>query len=424
VKNQFTATVKSIIILALAALAVYQVSRLWLVELMDGNFFFYLQARFPQAVPDGQSAFTRPYRIVSGDGEIFEIRYSGIGGSEEWIFGENAIRAVLRDGNSVFRPDFGQPDYSYVLARPVLIYEYAFDMCAETFARALGLRNADVLTSGSLASGSFETFRAIAITPPDAENADLHMWVIASDGRIGQFMARNASAFQFAIPPVNPDGLHFIATTDGFLPQIPPGGFVYNRITAENPFRDPRGLITLSYSRSQVEPFFDNPAAIVPSARDAYTFTTRNTMVRYLENAVLEYTSFRTVGHAAQGSFMGNFSAALAFISSDPHVTNEIFLRNHEQRGRGHIFFFDYVIDNWPLVLTEEWATGQICTDPLFSPIEVTVEYGRVTRYRRLAYIFDTAEPARKNPDIPDEFFSLGFPISGDPEISLSVILE
>ncbi|MCL1877392.1 MAG: hypothetical protein FWF80_00895, partial [Defluviitaleaceae bacterium] len=80
--TKFFTTMKSFIIIGLAALAVYQVSRLWLVELMDGNFFFYLQARFPQAVPDGQSSFTRPYRIVSGGGSerLFGIRYSGIGG--------------------------------------------------------------------------------------------------------------------------------------------------------------------------------------------------------------------------------------------------------------------------------------------------------------------------------------------------------
>lgn len=411
---------KSFIIIGLAALAVYQVSRLWLVELMDGNFFFYLQARFPQAVPDGQSSFTRPYRIVSGGGSerLFGIRYSGIGGSEEWIYGENAIRAILQSGSFD-----GETEFSSILEPPILIYEYAFDMCAETFARALGRRNADLLTDAGI-----ETFRAIAIRPPDPQTPLLTAYFI-SDTRAWRFtmplsVPRQTDEFAFQVRSANPAVLHFIATPDGFLPQIPPGGFIYNRVATENPFRDPQGLFRITHIRRQVEPFFDNPSVIIPSAREVYTFTTRNTMIRYLENAVLEYTSFRTFGRTAQGNFMDDFSAALAFIASDPHVTNEVFLQNHEPRGRGHIFYFNYVIDNRPLVLTEEWSTGANCTAPLLSPIEITVEYGRVTRYRRLAYTFTIAEPARINPDVPDGFFSLGFPISSADEIWLSVILE
>lgn len=419
-KPKTLATIKSLIILALAALAVYQVSRLWLVELMDGNFFFYLQARFPQAVPDGQSAFARPYRIVSGDGTRFEIRYSGIGGSEEWIYGENAIRAVLRGGSPLRPPDM--PNRPIRPGQPVLIYEYTFDMCAETFARALGLRNADLLTNEGI-----EAFRAIAISPPDVHTTlqVLNLWVLCQNQVWRQFTLPHAGAHEFEIPPVNTGGLHFVHTTDGFVPQIPPGGFIYNRIATENPFRDPQGLFRNSHIRRQVEPFFDNPAAIIPDMpMGIYTFTTRNTLVRYLENAVLEYTSFRTIARAAPESFMADFSAALAFIASDPHISSqEVFLRNYETRGRGHIFFFDYVIDNRPLVLTDEWPTGENCTDPLRAPIEVTVNYGRVSRYRRLAYTFSVAEPARKNPAAPDEFFSLGFPISGADTIELAVLL-
>ncbi|MCL2355746.1 MAG: hypothetical protein FWC70_01140 [Defluviitaleaceae bacterium] len=410
--------IKSAIILVLAALAVYQVSRLWLVELVDGNFFLYLQARFPNAVPDGQSAFTRPYRIVRGNGDVFEIRYSGIAASDEWAFGQNALRSVLRSGVFVDEPNV--PPLKIISGRPVLVYEYAFDMCVETFAKALGRRNADLFTNAGI-----ETFNTIAIRPPDPQMPEpiLNLWVI-SDARIWHFFLPNAVGYEFEIREPNPFTLNFTASENGFVPQIPHGGFVYNRIRAENPFRDPQGLFRVSYIRNRVEPFFDNPSAIVPSMREVYTFTTRTTMVRYLENAVLEYTSFRTLGRTAQSYLMADFSAALAFIASDPHIANqEVFLRNHEPRGRGHIFFFDYVIDNRPLVLTETWPTGQNCNDPLLSPVEITVEYGRVTRYRRLAYTFHIAEPARKNPTPPDEFFSLGFPISGSPEIELSVLL-
>ncbi|MDR0271828.1 MAG: hypothetical protein LBI27_00725, partial [Clostridiales bacterium] len=122
--TKIIAYVKSFLIIALAGLAVYQVSELWLVGLTNRSFFLYLQARFSGSAPELQSAFARPYRIVSGAGDgLFEIRYSGIADSDEWDFGETALRAILQSGVFV-----GMSETEKVLARPVLIYEYAFPM--------------------------------------------------------------------------------------------------------------------------------------------------------------------------------------------------------------------------------------------------------------------------------------------------------
>jgi len=92
-------TIKSILIIALAILAIYQVGQLWLVNLTNRNFVLYLQSMFAPSAPDGHRAFAQPYRIISGDGNgIFEIKYSGIAESEEWIFGEEKINEILRNG--------------------------------------------------------------------------------------------------------------------------------------------------------------------------------------------------------------------------------------------------------------------------------------------------------------------------------------
>ncbi|MDR0273150.1 MAG: hypothetical protein LBI27_07540, partial [Clostridiales bacterium] len=328
--------------------------------------------------------------------------------------GETALRAILQSGVFV-----GMSETEKVLARPVLIYEYAFPMTSENFSQALGQRSVYVLSDVA-------SFNAAAIHPPD-ENNLLRVFFI--DGtRIWEFELQigtrrhSAENFQIEIVPANPERMHFIATANGFIPSATQGGFSYNVVSVENPFRDAHGLFTLSHIRNRVEPFFDNPASIIPgiSVDNVYTFSTRNTMVRYLENAVLEYTSYRAVASSSQINFMSDFSAALAFAME--HGSQEIYLRSYERRGRTHVFRFDYVIDNRPLVLTEDWHTGFYCTDPLRSPVEVIADNGRVVRYRRLAYTFSSGGIVWKDLPDPDEFFILGFPISRGPAIELEAL--
>jgi hypothetical protein len=406
---------KSILILCLAALTVFQVHQLWLVNLTNRNFFIYLQARFAANAPDGQSAFARPYRIVYGAGDgVFQMLYSGIADSEEWVFGETVLQAVLQHGSVISQP-------ADIFSRPVVIYEYAFPMCADIFTKALGQRR------NTLKNNGIESFRSIVIQTSGLDEQNLNIFFIGEQNVLGFSLSDIRETLE--ITPVPPNKFHYTRTNAGFVPNAPDGGFSYNAVNVENPFRNPQGLLTRSHIRSMVEAFFDNPATIIPgtSVDGIYTFSTRNAMVRYLENSVLEYTSYRTIGRTASENFMADFSAALDFVGKDPNVINEIYLRNHETRGRAYVFRFNYVIGNHPLVFTEEWFTRSRCNDPLTAPIEVIVDRGRVVRYRRIVYTFSAGGLAWK--DLPDTnaSFPLGFPISpndSDDVIELALIRQ
>jgi len=427
-KERIFASAKSVLILALAALAVFQVGRLWLFDITNRNFFLYLQARFPPSAPDGQQAFARPFRIITGAGDgVFEIMYSGIGESQEWEFGERALAAVLRGGSPVIRPNFAQAAVPDMLARPVFLYEYTFDMCAETFARALGQRNASLLTNEGL-----HEFRSVAIQPPSEDDASLQVFFIGRNNRVWQFALLPgtrrfpAEDFEIEILPVSQNGKHFTAGDGGFIPQIPPEGFAYYTVVAENPFRNPQGLFTLTDIRPLIEPFFNNPATIIPSMSgvdNIITFSNLNTMVRYHEAYVLEYSSYRTIGREASANLMADFSVALAFVDADPHVINEFFLHSYELRGREFVFRFNYVINNLPLVFTGPWYSATHCRDPLLAPIEVVVDHGRVVRYRRIVHNFHLGTPAWADAIEGDYPFTLGFPISKDSQISLTAMV-
>jgi hypothetical protein len=416
---------KSVLIVALAGLVIYQVSQLWFVDLTNRHFFPYLQARFPTAVPDGQNAFARPFRVIGGAGDgLFSVRLNGIETSLEWAFGENALDAVLQSGTFVGKSEI---DAERVLGDTVFVFEYAFEMCVGNFSEAMGRRNSTVLEG-------VERFVSVAVQPPREGEPTLraffmrenYMWEFSL--QLGT--RRHAEEDFLAVPPsILPTMKHFIFVEDGpgalnFIPIAPRGGFAYAPLIAENPFRDAHGQLTLSM-RSQLESFFSNPATIIPSvSRDnIYTFSDRNTVVRYLENHVLEYSSYRTLARTTP-DLLDDFSAALAFVQDDELVINEIYLRNYEQRdGREHVFWFGYVINNQPLILTREWFTGANCTDPLFAPIVVVVENGRVVRYRRIVYTFRSEALVWKSTTLfpVDRYFSLGFPIGTGTNIELEV---
>ena len=386
--------VKSILILMLALIALYQVSELWLVALTNRNFFLYIEARFPAAVPDGQSAWILPYRLFFGTGcGRYRVRYSGIENSHEWVFGSFAVSQILSGG--VYAGEVSHHGLMDISGgRPLLVYEYSFPMHGETFARALGGRR------GGFPSGSpVTTFTSVTLLPPAGGMDEPLICAFFWNGSVFSHFTLSLDTrrfdlydFLFEAVEIEEGELYFTRSETGFSPVLPEG-FAFAAVYVENPFHNAFGLLHLSTIRPRIEHFFDNPATILPGpSRDVYTFSNINVMVRYLLFDVLEYTSFRPIGRTAPANLVSDFSAALAFVQSDPYVINEIYLVGYEVRGGNHVFSFGYVLDNFPIVLDVARLTMPDCREPLASPIEVTVSHGRVVRYRRLAQTFHTSD--------------------------------
>ena len=419
IKKAFSAF-KTILILVLAVVAVYQVSELWLVALTNRNFFLYIEARFPAAVPDGQNAWIMPRRIISGSGDgRYTIRYSGIEDSVEWAHARFALSRILARGEHVGILDYPGTSWAYS-NRPHLILEYSVPIQIETFASALGQRRSRA-TSGT----ALTAFDSVTLVLPEGSG---NGWITAifrdrvSEWRFVLNLGTNRNPtqdFLFNMPEINPDALYFIRAAGGLSPVMP-YEFAYNAVYSHNPFQNAYGLLHLSTIRPRIEHFFDNPATIIPGpSREVYTFSNINVMVRYFQYDVLEYTSFRPIGRTAPANLVADFSAALAFLQYDPYVINEIYLSGYEARGGEHVFRFGYVINNFPMVMERSWQTEPECRDPLLAPIEVTVSHGRVIRYRRIAHSFGISDEIVYFDQTTSTLQNLGFPISGERVIYL-----
>jgi|GEM_PF-524001 len=421
--------IKSLIIFALAVLTVYQVSTLWFVNITNRNFFAYFEARFATSAPDGLGRFVQPKRIIStyGDG-VFAINYMHIDYSDEWEYTTRAIEAVLRNG--IFS-HAAALDFDVLLNRPSLIFEYAFDMDPAIFANAFNLRTGVVLTNQGIAH--FNTF---VIQPPMQDDNTLRIHFIhgqqAFTYTLSQTGRRDPSnIFPFEMQPVSTEGLNFKqhgTQTSLILVPHAPRSVIARPIMVINPYENQFGALHLSFIRNRVEPFFDNPATINfgVSADGIYTFNNLNTVVRYLATHVIDYTSFRPIGRTTSTTFIDDFSSALSFIHDDVYMINDFYLSSFETRGRENIFRFNFVIENFPLVMPP-WPTGANCNNPLITPIEVVVDNGRVVHYRRLAFNF-IADTDRNNffnllalrqEYGEDIIFSLVYPISTEPSLKI-----
>jgi len=142
----------------------------------------------------------------------------------------------------------------------------------------------------------------------------------------------------------------------------------------------------------RVAVFFSNPAAINPIVSgDVWLYRDVNTVVRYYVTHVLEYNNYRALDRSIPSNFVNNYLAALQFIEQDQLVTNESYLLNFRQEGGQYVFYFNYVVDNIPLVMPQNWPQNAA----LSQPIIVTAEHGTVVRYRKLAFNF-TADETRQ----------------------------
>ena len=414
IKHQYIPIVKSLIIIGLAALSVFLTARLWLVHIPNHNFVPYVRARFASTVPDEASDLVRPFRIVQGSGDgYFSVLYRDIQSSDQWYYGEQIIADVLQNGNFIGQTE---TDMMRILDAPIIIYQYAFNMRATVFAEAFGPRMSAVLVGSGIPQ-----FDAVAIHVSDEGDNTLNIFFIG-ETYTWEFALLN-SVFELDIPSASENVHHLVFVDYRFVSRLT-RHFTHSPVSFTNPYRDHAGQLNLSHIRGQISHFFANPATINQgvSAGGVYTFSNLSTVVRYMPWDVIEYTSFRTISRSSPTSFVTDFSAAFAFVSSDPNIRNDFFLAGYEDLGRERVFWFGYTVGNFPIRLTEYWHTGPECANPLIHPIEVTVDNGRVIRYRKIVYNFAPDPGHVSMASVGDG--ELSFPLEGRSRLRTHIALQ
>ncbi|MCL2420294.1 MAG: hypothetical protein FWD03_00405, partial [Defluviitaleaceae bacterium] len=284
--------------------------------------------------------------------------------------------------------------FDTLLARAGYIFEYTFPMEAEWFTHGFNQRSDLLVTSG------MGSFRQVIIHPPDYSRNDAAIFFLCESGYAYEFSVispdSGADIFEHVIAH-EAIGAYYLFTElpwgRQFLRQ---GEFVFKGIEVVNPYLDPHGNFHLDFIQGQVAGFFSNPGVIRPTVgSDVWIYRDVNTVVRYYAANVLEYISYRAIDRNIPSSFENDFASAVQFLERDHLVINETYLADFREEEGQRIFYFNYVIDNTPLVMAQ--GQGWLRDFQLRYPVVVTVSHGTVIRYRKLAFNFRVNEDVQIN---------------------------
>ena len=378
--------VKSVLIILLAVLTVYQTGVLWLVNLTNQSFLFNMLPFLNQElISESANRLVVPRRIILAhpDGR-FSVQYNDMEGARE--YGDKVLSHLFQGGSFVnSRPFTYQMDeflanYQHA-PNPIYIYEYAFPMKAEWFTQGFGQRG------NFLSSRIAAAFRRVIIVPPKYGEPNASVFFLCEEGYIHEFIVRppNIGDFDTNVPG-DFLGFDYIWAGEQFIRH---GEFFFNGIHVTVPYADTHGGFTLHFVQDQVSHFFSNPAAIQQIIdRNVWIYRDASTVVRYYDANVLEFISYRAIDRNAPTSFVNDFSTAIQFIDRDPNIINDTYLADFRANGSQTIFYFNYVINNTPLVMPQNWPWSGHLPHPLI----VVVDHGTVVNYRKLALNFITNE--------------------------------
>jgi hypothetical protein len=251
---------------------------------------------------------------------------------------------------------------------------------------------------GRAFSDELTHINAIAFLPSMEHQDETIVWLLDEES-----MSMSGYTVPMALPPVTggpPSSDQVIIYNSSVLSGLDLGnrnifiagfteeGYRYPILNIVNPYAETELL--MGVIEQHINVFFDNPSAkrSFMGEHNVYTFADTTTVVRYFQNNVLEYSRYR-IGIGEVG-LIGSFNVALNFIESDDHIVDEFFLAGFKQIDDEYVFYFDYIIENLPLILPEEYVGSDLPSGhtSINHAIEVTVREGLVVNYRKIVYNF------------------------------------
>jgi len=381
--------IKPAVIICLVISAVYLTEQLWFEKISSHNYLPSFISGFGYA-PAQSGANTdflaMPERMVTGvGGGAYSIKYNGLQGSAAKTACDAVIDAALKNGSAGALTAL---DWPLILSRPGFLYQYAFNMPSDAF--VLRFKQKNIALTSKIGS-----FTDIAVYPVDSSVSG----VIFIDGAgrrafgcqisDGQLAAQLSAALDSAR---RADSFLYISTSQGgsdnpgvniFVPQSA-SPHSYAHLAISNPYSGPGGVLYKNII-PLIGIFFDKPSSQWANNPDNYTFSDGSNFVRYLPNDVLEYDNYSVPDTSADTAFADAYAAALAMIAADKTVANDYFLAAYDQSGASRVFSFDYAVDDFPILIPDTLASDI----GLKHIIEVTVQNGRVVKYKKLAYNFN-----------------------------------
>ena len=379
--------VKTVFLSCLIALALFQTQELWFRNMSRGFFATFAVQAAPGA--DYGAYFVAPSRMLTSLGNNrFAVQYNP--GTIQHLASLFADAAASPPVVNEITPE--------LFAGRSIIYYYNFNMPTWAFLQHFGIEHRVPL----------EYFNQILIVPQLATNlVHIHFigeYVVSYTITTGANAALNnhiqsthrdfgGATFYY----VSSSLMGFAFDTNLFLPRWRGNALPYNPISVSPAFSG-----DLMEIGQNISFFFDSPNVVRSDNRDGVlVYGDFNTVVRYYNN-VLEYTNHRR--GTVVGDLLSDFDVAMDFISRDTNIKNPIILQGFTSGDSYTTFYFDYVIDNFPVMLVDA---------PQKHWLQITVNHGHVTNYRKIALnLYQTQSIRYQHTDIITLVNNLGVGIN------------
>ncbi|MBR1442929.1 MAG: hypothetical protein IJ583_05280 [Firmicutes bacterium] len=382
--------IKNYIIIFFVLLAVYQTGTLWFEDFSSHSFFYTFMSANDHATYEEIKYTLDCIMISAGNGEYIK-RGNDIYESEYKAVFDNAVKECVTNGTYSGIKDGKIIDE--VLSGKCGVYKYDYKFEKGDAAKLFGMEASKFKNIGS--------FDMIII---EADNNVPERMRVAffddddSERKAYLFELKNNDIIKECYDVINDfeikeNELYYISSEKNGLRLFEKNVFVpkssdekeFCDIEVKNVFEEDGSVLLMTLEKN-IDNFFDNPAIKWSSTvNNVYTYSDENTVVKYYTNGILEYSNYKNTSESGSRDFYEDYMTAISFMLKDTNIKNEYYLSGYKKDSDKTIFEFNYKINDMPIIMSDDMKneTG------MENMIEVTVSGGNVSKYKRVAYIFE-----------------------------------
>lgn len=377
---------ENIWIVILVILAIYQTNVLWLRETSSQNFIELLwnTPTKQEQEADGNVLLATRYAVGEGDG-IYSVYYPNDRGQSVFLEEANdVLKEILSDKNVMFENNVA--NWVEILDGVSVVLQYDFLVDGEAY-----------LTHYSDLKEKSDPiyFDYIAIVPAQYLGGETSAYFVNS--QTNESICYSTRKSQLAVNfrntlKRNEEELTYIATAQKtssllwrnlFLPQWAELPYYYASLVQTPVFLE-KEMVSQREVEQIAKGFFWNFSVDWSSSDELgnFLFSDHETVVKYFPKMqVLEYYNYASYGgnDLQDIGLLEGYQIACDFLKNDSSLSTNVYLANIRKKNEETIYYFDYAVDNLPIIFSEAVKNDMMSE----YAIEITIKNGSVKNYRR-----------------------------------------
>ncbi len=379
---KYIGKIQNILIIILCISATYELSHLWFINLSNGHSIYSKQEK-SVVQEEYKQDFVSPMRILNGTSyNTFDVLYEG----DVYDSITQTYFEILRLGSDKANfMDVGNDIDKILDNRNLVIFEYPYYIDSGMLQEAIGTTKNNY--------NKIENFDKVCIVVSDGlfniyfvdTNKSIYYYYTLNDTELVAEFNNEALAMESDVSY----SYHKVSNhseTDYELVANVTEPFAYNYVIRSNPFTTIYGDTPRNLVESKVDRYFKNISYMEFSPSEtAYVFSDTDTVVKYYNSGILEYSYYNIIATAYEYSIVEDYAIAIDFIEDDEDIINDYYLNDYYRNNFETVFEFSYVVNNYPVM----FETDEGFTDTAFS---VTVKNNTVTNFKKYVYNFEVSD--------------------------------